>query len=255
MQYDKQESVGEKESVDKKTDFKIKPKKSSLNFIFILIYILIMILPVFIIIVISDGGDLNKYTPKEVIKRDIVLAIGNGADLRSIKNIYENRPISFKSITDYFDQGSKKYYESKVSLSKILEDIRSNQFLGLTEKVDIEKLDLIIEEHNQINPFDSLEPSQKDSFENIRIKLDIKYKDIEIEIGKIVKELAEKNSLVNKYLAQSTFSYWVSIIALVLSLLIGIYQIFQSKVSSSKIINELGRKMEGNGKKRKNILS
>ena len=52
---------------------------------------------------------------------------------------------------------------------------------------------------------------------------------IQNEVDKLATELESKNALVNKYLKQSSKSFWVSIMALIFSLCIGIYQILQNR--------------------------
>jgi hypothetical protein len=131
----------------------------------------------------------------------------------------------------------RDYYDDTTPLSKVLDDIRSDLYTTKTDKKGIlDRLNKIIHEHQERNPFDALEPSQKDYFENIRMKAGLKYNDIRNEVDKLATELESKNSLVNKYLKQSTTSFWVSIAALIFALAIGLYQIFQNRSSRLRLL-------------------
>ena len=171
-----------------------------------------------------------EYIKKEHLIGVLSTAINNGGDLRSIKNIHKNFYPTGRELIDLFKQNTNKYYKSTIPLSYVLEDMRSNLFLnskaGLVKK---EKLESIINKYNHTNPFEILLPVQKDLFDDVRLKLGDNYSDVDIEINKIVSELSEKNKLVNKYLSDSTKSFWISIFALFLSLVIGIYQIYLAK--------------------------
>lgn len=49
------------------------------------------------------------------------------------------------------------------------------------------------------------------------------------DVNNLADELHVKNMLVDEYLGDSKMSFWISIIAVVLSLLIGAYQIFTGR--------------------------
>ncbi len=177
---------------------------------------------------------INSFVSKIDIKSQIITAIGNDCDLRVIKNIFENRKIIIKGLTKIFSK-MDYHYTRDVPLSKVLEDIRSDVFTTSPDnKPILNDLDKIIYEHNERNPFDALEPSQKDYFENIRFKAAANYKDIRKDVDKLATELEMKNSLVTKYLNRSTTNYWISIIALIFALTIGLYQLFQNRSSRLK---------------------
>jgi len=177
----------------------------------------------------------ESYVSKAEIKNKIVAAIRHNADLRAIRNIYENRKISKKKLSQFFDD-MEDYYYFNVPLSTIFEDIRTEVFLAdSVDSLILKKLDRIIEEHLQVNPFDILESSQKDYFENIRIKLGEQYPQIRSEMDKLVNELYTKNSLVSEYLKDSTTSFWISVIALIFAICVGIFQIYQNRASRLKL--------------------
>ena len=186
----------------------------------------------------------KKYVSKVELKNHIVSAVENSCDLRVIKNIYENRKIVKKGISNIF-RGMDGYYDSDVPLSKLLEDIRSDYFIISMDKASVDRaailihLDSIIDEHLERNPFDALESGQKDYFENIRLKVGDKYDDIRNETDKLATELESKNALVTKYLNQASTSFWLSITALIFSLVIGLYQLFQGRSSRQKLLINL----------------
>lgn len=139
-----------------------------------------------------------------------------------------------KSIYKVFNQNDE-YYSGDVSLSKILEDIRTSLFITKVDNVSVSKIDRLIREHSERNPFDALEANQKDIFENLRMKSANNYSYIKTDVDKLASEIETKNALVNKYLNLSNNSFWVSIFALFISVVIGIYQIYQNRSSRLKL--------------------
>ena len=195
---------------------------------FLIIYTFFFILP------LTKSG--VKYVAKQEIKAFVVKAIEKGADLRAIKHAYDNRNLKFKSLREIFND-MNGFYAETVPLSIILEDIRTDKYVfDDASGPDTQLIDSIIEEHLAVNPFDALEDAQKDYFENIRLKLADNYSLVRLEVDKLASELHNKNSLVNKYLKDSTKSFWISITALAFSLLIGILQLFLHRAERTKAI-------------------
>jgi hypothetical protein len=169
-----------------------------------------------------------KLVEKQNLKADISTSISNGADVAVVKQIYENR----KALTRIFSltklQG--EYYNYDVPLSKILQDIRVDYFLtGKKDEEFIIGLEKIISEYLQIDPFDKLESSQRDYFENIRLKSKDTYVMIRNDLDKIADELYKKNLLASKYLNKAETSFWISILGLVFALLIGVATLVQNR--------------------------
>ena len=187
------------------------------------------------VVSIKLGSEGAPYVRKTDIKTSIVTAIENGADLRATKNIFENRNAQKKGIKNIFSE-MREYYKLETPLSKVLEDIRSSIYETDTDKKEVlDSLNRIISEHQERNPFDTLEQNQKAYFENIRLKSGEQYSKIQNDMDKLATELESKNVLVNKYLKQSTTSFWISIMALIFSLSIGSFQIFQNRSSRLRL--------------------
>ncbi|MBI5848749.1 MAG: hypothetical protein HZB31_12555 [Nitrospirae bacterium] len=205
-----------------------------------LAFIVLLILGFYFIVFGSE-----KVVKKDTIKRDMQHVIMQNGDLKAVKQLYANREIERYTILDRLS-GRSSYYDSDVPLSVILEDLR----LGLFEtrpawkdspkdfNILLERVDSIIKEYIQTNPFDSLEDIQKDYFENIRLKLSAQYPLVQTEVNKIADELRNKNILVARYLKDSTRSYWISIIAFAVSTLIAFIQFWQTNKYRRQIANK-----------------
>lgn len=166
---------------------------------------------------------------KTELTANLITAINNGSDLRSVKNIYENRELVRRSFKELI-KPSDKYYSKNIPLSKIFEDLRSKIYLKESPDSSlISRINYLSDEHSQRNPFDGLETNQKDFFENLRVKSGEKYSLISSDLNKLATEMIIKNTLVEKYLNKSNTSFWISIIALFFSIAIGGYQIIQNR--------------------------
>lgn len=108
-------------------------------------------------------------------------------------------------------------------------------------------MNAIIIENEKRNPFDNLEDNQKYNFENIQVKLDSNYVSIHSDVTKIADELNSKNQLVNKYLNKSEISFYISLLALFITILLSSYQIYQSyssNKSTKKFLSSITNKKE-----------
>lgn len=166
---------------------------------------------------------------KEELKNNIISSIENNADLEIIKDIfYDKRYEKNDYITTlkYRLYLSDLYYEKKdLTLDMLLKEIRNDLYIKNISKDSnkdyfSKRLELIIKENREKNPFDLLNDIQKEYFENLRIKLKNKdtYDDVKNDVENIVSELSEKNRLVNDYLNKSNISYYLSIMALVFAI-------------------------------------
>ena len=165
---------------------------------------------------------------KAELKGDIVTAIKNNADLRAIKQIYNNRHPSAR--WGFF--GPRTHYAFSVPLSAVLEDIRADVFLEHNpDKSLLPALDKLTAEQFQTNPFDALEPDQKDHFERLRERLGERYAGVQDEVVKIADQLYAKNILTKQYLRNSTTSFWVSVVGLLLAIVVGGVQLYQARTA------------------------
>lgn len=215
------------------SEFEKSKKRTLVDFVFTLIAVLLGA-AVGLSFIVYGGG--KSYVKKSDIKNQIINAIENDGNLSVIKNIFENRNKARRKLPQIFDD-MKDYYDGEIPLSKVLEDIRSDIYTTeVVKKGILDNLSKIIHEHRERNPFDALEPSQKDYFENIRFKAGPQYVDIRNEVDKLATEMELKNSLVTKYLMQSATSFWLSILALIFALAIGLYQVFQNRSSRLRLL-------------------
>ena len=195
------------------------------------IIVMIMIL----LLLLGAIGFIRYITPepmiitKETLKATVIKAIVNGADLRAVKQIYLNRE-QFSGLGFLGLRPSTTHYPLSIPLSVVLEDIRTDLFMNQdTDKSLIPRIDVLIQQHLQTNPFDKLEPTQKDHFERLREKIGDRYTAIETDVTKIADELYAQNLLTKQYLRDATISFWVSIAGLAFSLVIGAFQIYQGR--------------------------
>ena len=190
------------------------------------------------VVLLTGSGSESKFTKKDILSSSILTAIENGADLRVVRNIYANRTLEGRGIRKLFGT-MDGYYGEAVPLSKVLEDLRTSLYQKENAPSDtlVSMIDQLFRDHVETNPFDALEVSQKDYFENIRIKSGESYTAIQPDVDKVVMEMVTKNALVEKYLSRSETSFFISIVAVVLSIGFGGIQMYQSK--SSRISKEI----------------
>jgi hypothetical protein len=169
------------------------------------------------------GGIKFEYS-KSQINKNISSLIENGADLDTISYALKNPQIDKRNILL-----SKNSYEDNVNLNDILKSIRLSYYTNKpTDDISLAKLEAIIIEHNEVDPFSKLQSYQKDLFSNVRFKADESYSNINEDINKIVQELDSKNTLVDEYLDKSTTSFWISTVGLIIALLTALFQIISA---------------------------
>lgn len=178
----------------------------------------------------------NKmYYEKASIKATMQKVIKNKGDLTSIKQIYDTRNLSFVSGIN-INKNKDNYYIEDYPLSGLLEDLRIDYFLSeAKDTVYLQALEKLIAENEIKYPFDNLDENQKYHFQNVQEKMDTTYETISPEMNRIADELNNKNQLVTRYLNKSESSFRISILALVISIIIGAFQIIQNILTSKKI--------------------
>ncbi len=219
-------------------------KISSIEKVFDLSYVFFVIgLFILIISIFKAEQDSPSFFFSKEIKTKIKLVIEKKADMSVVKHIYNSKQIKKKGILSFFRKSNQTFYPGNTSLSQILNDLKVDYYTSkMKDSCYYKNLEDIIKLHNQINPFDKLETNQKFTFENIRKKLNQNYSIIQEDLNRIADELDNKNQLVNKYLDRSNFSYWISVVALGLTLIFSTVQIYQSR-NSKKTNNEIKQQL------------
>ena len=101
-----------------------------------------------------------------------------------------------------------------------------------------DRLDKIIKDNNNRNPFDQLEESQRYYFNNVITKSAENYSKIQEDINNIANELQEKNLLVSQYLSRSSYSFYLSIAALIITLVsffVPVIRVRKPKIKRNRI--------------------
>jgi hypothetical protein len=137
-------------------------------------------------------------------------------------------------------------YQRGVTQSFVIQDILSDEYSFKEPKSHqntfITSLNNLIKEHETKNPFDKLEPAQKELFILVEEKLGEHYANIKPQIDKMADQLHDKNQLVDTYLANSEISFWVSSSGLflaIISIFLQWFPVFKEWQSKRKIEKEL----------------
>lgn len=179
----------------------------------------------------SPNAASQYYIDRIQLLSDIEKAIGNGADLQDVKQLYENRNYTRRYLMSGFLSGDpeKSFYQEPLALSTVLKDLRAEMFLRTEVNEELAtKIKQFIVEHEKTNPFDKLETTQRLHFETIQSKMGSNYNHIQHDVNLIVDQLAEKNQLVEKYLKDATLGLRLSIIALIVGVISLIPQVFST---------------------------
>lgn len=199
------------------------------------LYLSALVLPLFSIMtaLIISVVEREEFIDKSAVQSDFSILITNGADLDAVKQALLTQP-KVGQISTFFSS-DQDFYASDIPLSTVLNDVRVNLYRNNDIEI-LSELDLLINEHEQVNPFDKLQTSQKDYFENIRIKTGDAYIRISNDVNNLADELYQQNILVDEYLTKSELSFWISLSAVLLSLIIGGYQIALSRPAALRKI-------------------
>ena len=213
-----------KKSIDSRRKF-----STIMVIMFMLLFITLMT-SLFIAVLNEDEKWGSKRFAKEEIQNKLALTIGRGGSLESVKHIYAARKYKNYSLLDLFKSDNDKYYYEPTSLSFILNDLLVNSYQDSTyqDNLYITNLQQIRLEHERKYPFDGLEDTQKNHFENIVAKLGDNYDIVQLDITKLANEIQHKNQLVYTYLNKSNTSFIISIVALIITIAAAAYQIYQS---------------------------
>lgn len=226
--------------------------------------LLVLVIVMGLLYVVNPESNSPYGFEKEPIQKTLKAIIINGGNLDIIKHTYNNRDLKGKNFReDLLGIDKDKYYRYDYPLSGILNDLLKKYYIDIEEKkytrnynknvvikgqivnqdsLYFHLLNNIISENEKHNPFDKLEENQKYNFETIQQKLDSNYVKIAPDITKIVDEMYNKNQLIAEYLNNSELSLKISIGALIVTILLSMYQIIQNR-RSSKIIKSMGKKV------------
>ena len=212
------------------------------TFVYLFTVLMSLIISFLVVLLYPIEND-EKYCKKDDIKQRISQTIKNGGDITVVKHIYNSRLLegAWNLLFVGNEDRNINYYSQNVSLNLVLKDLLSDYIYNKESSSDSlyhQNLLLIIEEYNRKNPFDNLDENQKYYFDNIQIKLDSNYNVIHSDMTKIADDIAHKNALISRYLNLSEVSYYISIAALVITIILSLYQIYQN-YSSNKSLKKL----------------
>lgn len=205
-----------------------KEKNTNREMIEMSLYVIILAIVIAILLgyLLESSNTIHYQIEKTKIHSKLIVATKNGASLDDIKQLYlssdrENGSNLLAAITGSETRvNNNKYYNNNSNFVEILKNIKAE--LYLQEKIDLSLITSIakkINEHEQSNPFDKLEPNQRVHFEIIQKQLGDKYTSIQSNMNRIVDQMENKNKLVNEYLNDATMSYKISLFAFFIGLL------------------------------------
>lgn len=175
-------------------------------------------------------SNAEDFVEKDALQANITTIIRNGGSLEDIKHEYNRRERHIGGLVKYF-RGYPARYDYNVPLSDVLKDIKGTIIKSSVDDTGqglLMAIANLIDEHQQLDPFDKLEAAQRDHFKNIRQKLGNNYQMVQLETDKLAAELHNKNLLVKEYLSDSTTSLWVSWFALSITIILGVVNIYRT---------------------------
>ena len=178
-----------------------------------------------------SGSDY--YCKKDELKSVIKTIISNGADLDEVKHAFFTRNMENTSLF-IKRREITEYYDKNVTLLRVLKDLQVDYHsqppgrgLSSQSSVYYSQLCKIIDEYTKKTPFDELEEGQRALFENLQAKLGENYDTVQYDVSRISDALNAKNILTEKYLNKSNKSFTISIVALIVSVVFGILELWK----------------------------
>ena len=228
--------MDEKQNTNKATKLKIDKRKLTrgLSLTGVLITICSIIFVYISEATYSYSNVEIEYVEKTGLKKNIIQVIKKGAGLNDVKNVFSDRVVlNQRKYYYYYDENSSYYNNKNLTLLEVLEDLHTDYYLDTVPKSHQDSLyfcslNSIIDEFSRNNPFDELEPEQRVYFQNVQSKIPFEYDRIKDDMMRISDALKEKNTLTKEYLQKSTLSFWISIGAVLVTLILGLVQIFQN---------------------------
>jgi hypothetical protein len=186
-------------------------KRSMIVYSFIFVFALVIIIKLIFIIMGPPKLRIMKNIKSDLQKA--ILLDCTFEDLKILYNKFERIDVRIHL------PGNNNYYDKSVDLSYILEDMIFDYYkYNLKDTIYILKLKQLNKECNDKQPFDKLDESQKKLFTTLRDNSGESYYLISENLNSISEELYKKNVTIEKYLDKSNQSYFLSIIALILTL-------------------------------------
>lgn len=209
-----------------------------LNVMIFIVFTLLVISTFYLFLLLNGNFQEGTYINKKEVQESLSKVIHNGGSLDEIKRVYSTKKAENKLFIFNKDEYLDSHYRSDISLSAILSDLLVNYYKQdsiVTDSTYVMRLRNMISTYETIHPFDGLEENQRYYLENIRLKLDSNYYFIQDDLVKLGDELDRKNLLVTKYLNKSETSFWISVIALVITFILSAYQIYQGSCSKKQM--------------------
>lgn len=196
----------------------------------------------------------HQYVSKIELKTDISKVVKNGGNLSIVTYTYNNRGVNTNTRLQHYPQ--QLFYDNEnLTLSTVLEDLLSDYYRdSLPNRPDslyCNQLKVIKDEFSRNNPFEELQPDQRINFQNVQSKIPEQYDLIKEDMLRISNMLKEKNALTEHYLQKSNLSFWISIGAVIVTLIFGVVQVLQNSSKAKRdavvhndILQKLGEKKE-----------
>lgn len=182
----------------------------------------------------------EKYVPREELRAALTNAILKDCDIDDIKLVYQNE-VNIPAETIWPLVKPHLYYEkASLSLLTVLNDLKvlklkSGDALDSKDVSFVSKVNILIAEHNKVNPFDGLDEQSLRDFRGISYKLnEVEYDKIQDELLNLNSAIKEKNSLIGQYLNSSNLSLYVSVAAFIFSIIVTLWQFLPNRKSSQK---------------------
>jgi hypothetical protein len=190
----------------------------------------------FTIVSVILDPDMTKFSSKEKyecvgkkeMKNKISTVIKNNGDLEVVKKAFNARKIEKCSfLTDYY------YDNNGLTVLDVLDDLEVDLYedsaqMSHEDSIFLNRLNSIMEEYTTKNPFEDLEKEQRLLFQSVQTKLGDNYKPVAQDMLQISNSLKDKNQLTEEYLNKANSSFWISIGAVAITLLLGLIQLWQN---------------------------
>lgn len=182
----------------------------------------------------------DKYVPREELRTALTNAIVKNSNIDDIKLVYQSE-VNIPAETIWPLIKPHLYYEkASLSLLAVLNDLKvlrlkSGEALDSEGVNFISQVNVLIAEHNKVNPFDGLDEQSLRDFRGISYKLsEVEYDKIKDELLNLNSAIKEKNNLIGQYLNSSNLSLYVSVAAFIFSIIVTLWQFLPNRKTSQK---------------------